>query len=388
MARKSKSKKQAKDTSKVSQQAEEVWDLVHVIPKHEVRSCRVDGCKHPAVATWASNLEPEDQWDMCEECQLTDFGGWPEGVEPDNHETENEKNLEENASEIKKNSDKESPEKPVTNGNNDLLSSHQAEDEMSDATPSAVDECSRDDLSNSASTAEGREDPSDSTSTGGDTASSRKNAATTDTEAEMWDIKKILSLQDITKEATIKCSHEGCPLPACSIWSSNLAPTTKWYSCLDCQENDFDGWPPVGELPIKSMTQEHLDAIAQKCSRQKKPAMPEFSLATSPSTKQESSANFVTPLNSLGASQEREGFDEGNCAKITPLIPKQGKPSASALAMHKKWQDAAEAMGGKDARIVVSKAAAKKLIFALMSDSFRPMNITQIYKVRCPRFFE
>ena len=53
------------------------------------------------------------------------------------------------------------------------------------------------------------------------------------------------------------------------------------------------------------------------------------------------------------------------------------QPTASALAMHRKWQEAA---GGKDARIVVSKAAAKKLIYDLLYDTFGVMNITDIYK--------
>ena len=55
--------------------------------------------------------------------------------------------------------------------------------------------------------------------------------------------------------------------------------------------------------------------------------------------------------------------------------------SARALAMHRKWQVAAESMGGRSARIVFSKPAAKKLIFDLLYEAFCPMNITQIYKV-------
>ena len=57
-------------------------------------------------------------------------------------------------------------------------------------------------------------------------------------------------------------------------------------------------------------------------------------------------------------------------------------PSKQALAMHRKWQEAAEEMGGPDARIVVSKPAAKTLIYNQLHDAFAPMNITQIHKVR------
>jgi hypothetical protein len=73
----------------------------------------------------------------------------------------------------------------------------------------------------------------------------------------------------------------------------------------------------------------------------------------------------VTPIPSGGASK--------NAAKAPP--------SKEALAIHRKWQAEAEKHGGPDARIVVSKPAAKKLIFDMLHDSFRPMNITEIYQV-------
>lgn len=57
------------------------------------------------------------------------------------------------------------------------------------------------------------------------------------------------------------------------------------------------------------------------------------------------------------------------------------KPNKQMLETHRKWQEAAEAMGGPGARIVVSKPDAKKLIFDLLYDEFCPMNITDIYKV-------
>eukprot|EP00957_Ditylum_brightwellii_P164742 12542973-Ditylum_brightwellii.AAC.1 len=56
------------------------------------------------------------------------------------------------------------------------------------------------------------------------------------------------------------------------------------------------------------------------------------------------------------------------------------KPSASAIALQKKWQDAAIKMGGEGAKIILTKSHAKKLVFDLLRDSFKPMNITTIYK--------
>eukprot|EP00957_Ditylum_brightwellii_P187904 14307253-Ditylum_brightwellii.AAC.1 len=48
--------------------------------------------------------------------------------------------------------------------------------------------------------------------------------------------------------------------------------------------------------------------------------------------------------------------------------------------MHRKWQAEAEKLGGPNVRIVVNKLEAKKLIFDTLHESFRPMNITEIYK--------
>lgn len=51
---------------------------------------------------------------------------------------------------------------------------------------------------------------------------------------ESWELKKVMSVKDLT-EFPIKCSTESCKLLASCVYISNLAPTSKWYSCLDCQ---------------------------------------------------------------------------------------------------------------------------------------------------------
>lgn len=61
-------------------------------------------------------------------------------------------------------------------------------------------------------------------------------------------------------------------------------------------------------------------------------------------------------------------------------IPKKPANKA-ALDMHKKWQQEAEKMGGSEARIIVEKEKAKKMIFDLLHDVFAPMNISQIHTV-------
>ena len=57
------------------------------------------------------------------------------------------------------------------------------------------------------------------------------------------------------------------------------------------------------------------------------------------------------------------------------------KVSKSSLSIQKKWENAAKDMGGKDAKIVVVKSLAKPLIYKVLLDSFRPMTVTEIYKV-------
>jgi hypothetical protein len=55
---------------------------------------------------------------------------------------------------------------------------------------------------------------------------------------EVWDVKKVMSIADV-KDCPIKCSNEKCTLAAACVYVSNLAPTEKYYSCLDCQVSNM-----------------------------------------------------------------------------------------------------------------------------------------------------
>jgi len=55
---------------------------------------------------------------------------------------------------------------------------------------------------------------------------------------EVWDLKLIVSKESL-EQAPIKCSTEKCMLPAACAYVSNLAPSTKWYTCLDCQVSEL-----------------------------------------------------------------------------------------------------------------------------------------------------
>lgn len=206
-----------------------------------------------------------------------------------------------------------------------------------------------------------------------------------------------------------RCDTDGCDLPASTIWTS-VSSGELWHTCVDCQEDDYGGWPPGKETP--AMSAEHIEVIASKCSNQECPSMPQpraKQVSKSVKAKQSSlesdspkintdalscedstsTTAHITPLRhdlnepAVKTSKSQKSKNDGcSTSGITPSpVPLPKKPSATALAMHRKWQEAAEGMGGKDARIVVSKPAAKKLVFDLLHEAFAPMNITDIYQV-------
>jgi hypothetical protein len=55
---------------------------------------------------------------------------------------------------------------------------------------------------------------------------------------EMWELKKVLTVEDITKAKPIMCNGNACPNVACSVYQSTLDTngTNAWFSCVDCQE--------------------------------------------------------------------------------------------------------------------------------------------------------
>ena len=121
------------------------------------------------------------------------------------------------------------------------------------------------------------------------------------------------------------------------------------------------------------MSEDHKAALLSKCSSKKKVAMPNF----------QDSAQQTPCSHTLSVPLGTTGMDHQTAKPtLTANNDKTNKkPSKSALLLHQKWQETAESMGGPGARIVVSKPAAKQIIFDFMFDSFAPMNITQIFKV-------
>lgn len=52
--------------------------------------------------------------------------------------------------------------------------------------------------------------------------------------------------------------------------------------------------------------------------------------------------------------------------------------SKSSIAQHKKWQDEAVKFGGPNARLVLNKPDAKKVIFDMLYDELCAMNIVKV----------
>jgi hypothetical protein len=156
------------------------------------------------------------------------------------------------------------------------------------------------------------------------------------------------------------------------------------------------------------MTAEHMDILVLKCSKFTSVEMPEFPQPHSPSkdtdinvptsvTPTYSDRNVpttgptdgpttVTPHSNSRNFSGIDGRSRDNDEKSKPTDkPKDVKApvklSKEMMETHRKWQEAAEAIGGPGSRIIVRKPEAKKLIYEILYDAFQPMNITQIYQV-------
>eukprot|EP00536_Pseudo-nitzschia_multiseries_P009824 jgi/Psemu1/325786/estExt_fgenesh1_pg.C_2860001 len=319
----------------------EVWDIIRVIPTAEEKiECRYENCSKQAVATWASDKAPDDKWPLCEECQLEDFGGWPEGVDP-----------------IERNDD--IAPQGMSTGNESACQvatpTSLNENTKVSATPIGDKISSKD--SNDAASLEGN--LKDNTPPSPPACTSNQVEEGVEDRGESFELSNIIPLEKLLG-SPVKCHDEACNLPAFSIYTSSTDPK-KWYYCIDCQERDFGGWPSSKELPCDYLEPEHLETIAAKCSKKRNPAMPIFS------------SHCVTPLPKSPHPPKGTTSDSQKGAGKN----KPSKFSASALARHEKWQADAKKLGVN--RIIVKKEEAKKVVFDTLYDAFHPMNINDIY---------
>ena len=165
--------------------------------------------------------------------------------------------------------------------------------------------------------------------------------------------------------------------------------------------SDYGGWPEVHELPIDHLTGEHRRLIAEKCSENEDPVLPNLptsmSLLSTADAAGDKKGNSITPppCHDMAVAENQSNIVVG-AAHISkggkkmqggvtpsPMPPSSKKTedekpkvmSKSAIEAHRKWQAEAERLGGPNARVVVSKPEAKKLIFDKLHNEFTPMNI-------------
>ena len=221
-----------------------------------------------------------------------------------------------------------------------------------------------------------------------------------DGEEPAWDLIKIISEESFTKDP-IKCGTEDCQRPACVLYASSTDSKDqpeRWYGCLDCQDTEFGGWPETPpEFPVTYLTAQHKRAMIRHCSDNPDVEMPTIDEAppsgmTQPETS--SSNNNTRALTPVPPSHQARGGKGKGKSLVTPsphpLSTSKKPPKAAVkkqlnkrmLEVHQQWQKDAEAVGGKGAKICVDKAEAKQMIFDFSYDSFQPMTITEIYKVR------
>lgn len=164
--------------------------------------------------------------------------------------------------------------------------------------------------------------------------------------------------------------------------------------------SDYGGWPDVNELPVDHLTEEARQLIIQKCSDHDDPTLPALptsvSLLSTAGAAGNTKENSITPPPShdiaitegqsnivIGAihckgSKKTNGGVTPSPMPLSSKKPEDEKPkvmSKSAIEAHRKWQAEAERLGGPNARVVVSKPEAKKLIFDKLHNEFAPMNI-------------
>lgn len=164
--------------------------------------------------------------------------------------------------------------------------------------------------------------------------------------------------------------------------------------------SDYGGWPDVNELPVDHLTEEARRLIAEKCSDHDNPILPtlptSMSLLSTASAAGNTNGNSITPPHShemaitegqsnvvVGAVDCKGGKKTNGGVTPSPMPPSSKKSedekpkvmSKSAIEAHRKWQAEAERLGGPNARVVVSKPEAKKLIFDKLHNEFAPMNI-------------
>jgi len=380
------------------EELEEQWDLAHILTIEEILSnggqrCMSKRCPLLACCKYVSNLDPANVWYCCVDCQEKDYGGWP-----DSHDLPIQSlSLEHRATIVEKCSGRYEPDMPKLPTSLD----HSSE-ERTQSTPNVLEtEADTDTLQCHQQPLESdiplqrrqtstRASPipmtADVMELSHDATKNDLEGTTSEEAEEKWDLTHIFSVEEINAAAAQRCMNRRCPLLACCKYVSSLDPSNVWFCCVDCQEKDYGGWPESHELPIECMSEEHCAVIIEKCSGRYSPDMPNFSFFSGDASDKldQDAPHTITPLpNKVSKSLDKKSADQLDHKLKKSAItqsPVPVGPSKQALAIHQKWYETAKSLGGD--KLIVNKECAKKVIFDLLHNAFRPMNITDTFNVR------
>lgn len=79
------------------------------------------------------------------------------------------------------------------------------------------------------------------------TASDENEASSDNEKVEEWTLTKLFSIEELRSKDAVKCNSDECNLFSCVTYTSSFG--TVWNTCLDCQDRDYGGWPPINEMP-------------------------------------------------------------------------------------------------------------------------------------------
>ena len=357
--------------------AEDKWECKGPVPAGETVLCHMDGCDKPAVRIWVGTVT-KTEWPYCLSCETKDFGEHVEEEWPATMAATAAKN------------DDDDVVSPVMKTDVDDTTTTKQDDKEAIvlATPSTKNP----DKAVFLTPKPGVEvkDPQDQADGG----------------VEEDDTFELVDFVSFEKMKTIERLCSICADPAmggssakqhlaCTIWQGSDPKSKKWYYCIDCQEDDFAGFPTKEELirrnALKNLDpatiQEHISFMKQKCSRMRNPAVPDLGSYLSSSVSvggagrsplPKTNTNFVTPspktLASAKCLTQASGAAKGK-GRSTNISKKN-------LENLQQWQKEAVAAGGEAANLITNIVEAKNKIFHTLFDVFAPMNITGIFNVR------
>ena len=361
----------APDTEEEDDAAEEDWDYKGPVPAGEIKICQGNDCGKPAVRIWVGAASGTE-WAGCLSCEKEEYGS----------DVEEEVEAATAAASATIKGDNDITQVTKTEPEGDAATKPQ-EDES--AIVSATPSIKKQDNTSFLTPPPGGEpkDQQDPTDAGDDE----------DEEGDAFDLIDFFRF-DKLKNSPRVCDicgdkKEGANIDdqihACTIWQGSETKS-KYNYCIDCQQNDFDGFPDKEELlrhnalkHLDSATiHEHIKLMKQNCSRMRNPPIPNLASYLSSSASGggagralslKTNTNFVTPSPKTLASSYASTQDEDDgMSLVSTILP--------------KWRKEAEAFQGKDANLVLKKPEAQKLIYDTLKNQWAPMTITEIHKVR------